>query len=106
VQARSTSGRAGQSLPPDGDKASSLSVKMEPTEGVEPQPAVYKIIGVASSPLPYPDDNYLATTSATFAELTADPGAIVERLFGRLNRTLTHRSMSFRAPDLAQQRKL
>ena len=43
---------------------------------------------ILADPLPYAADSYVQTTSATFAELMADPDAIVERLFGRLNRGL------------------
>ena len=42
-----------------------------------------------ADPLPYSADNHVQTTSTTFAELTSDRDAIVECLFGRLNRTLT-----------------
>jgi hypothetical protein len=41
-----------------------------------------------ADPLPYAGDNYVQTTSATFAELVSAPEAVVDRLFGRLNRTL------------------
>lgn len=39
--------------------------------------------------MPFAADEYRATTEATYAEMTENRHAVMQRLLGRLNRTLT-----------------
>jgi hypothetical protein len=43
--------------------------------------------------LPFAADDYRATTEATYAEISANRHAVMQRLLGRLNRALNDESL-------------